>query len=128
MPETLLAIDPGTKKIGWAFFSGKCLVRCGLSRVDAVDGLGRLALLHALNLPCAQKDLIAVATVGAAVASMKCDFVRYVPAREWKGQVPKDIHHTRILDKLTIEELPLASKANHDTLDAIGLGLFQLGR
>lgn len=61
----------------------------------------------------------------------------YLPAA-WKAQVPKPIHHGRILSVLTIAErasLPTCkvSKTNphgydNNMLDAIGLGLFYLGR
>jgi hypothetical protein len=144
--ETLLAIDPGKKKLGWAFFSAGVLVRCGLSRIDGIDTLGRLAVIHALQLPCATRgivelmtvypgegksapsDLLDVATVGAEVAGRKCDFVEYVRPRDWKGQVPKEIHHPRIRERLESYELVVAKGANHDTMDAIGLGLHALGR
>lgn len=145
--KTLLAIDPGKRKLGWAFFADRRLVRCGLSRIDGVDAFGRLAILHSLALPCAEtgivelmsvypgdrakgdpNDLIAVATVGAELAGRKCDFVRYVSPRDWKGQVPKEIHHERILSRLDEDEKVLVVGQNHDTKDAVGLGLYALGR
>ncbi len=51
---------------------------------------------------------------------------------EWKGQVPKDIHHPRIFKKLSLEEAAvcgaggrgLNKKALGDMLDAIGIGQY----
>lgn len=63
--------------------------------------------------------------------------IEYTPAT-WKGQVPKEVHHARILARLTSAELAdlppcRVSKGNphgydNNMLDAIGLGLFYLGR
>jgi len=56
---------------------------------------------------------------------------RHLP-QEWKGQVPKNVHHERILAALSPAEsarIPKLPKADaHNMLDAIGLGLFHLGR
>lgn len=48
---------------------------------------------------------------------------------DWKGQVPKGVHHPRILAKLTPEEQAVVhaaglkwGKAVHNTMDAVGLG------
>lgn len=78
-------------------------------------------------------DLIAIAGVAAAFAR---SFVggagphMYYPA-EWKGQVPKDIMGRRIKAKLSAEELgrieSIGAK-DHNTIDAIGIGLKFLGR
>ena len=45
----------------------------------------------------------------------------------WKGQVPKDVHQTRISTFLTSEEGGLVLE-DHNVWDAVGLGLFALGR
>ncbi len=58
--------------------------------------------------------------------------VEIVLPRTWKGQVPKEIHNKRILKKLTLTEttrLPKLSKTKaHNMIDAIGIGLWKLGR
>lgn len=58
------------------------------------------------------------------------EHVKKIRPREWKKQVPKKIMMKRILDKLTIRELEvLADKAtNHNFVDAVGIGLWYLGR
>lgn len=74
-------------------------------------------------------DLLRVAEVSGALA---WDFtnVYWYEARKWKGQVPKAVMGKRILKCLTEEELkvlgPLAK--NHNVLDAVGIGLYHLGR
>lgn len=57
----------------------------------------------------------------------------YVPA-EWKGQVPKDIHNKRIKASLSMDEKAILEGVKcpasllHNVVDAIGVGLFELGR
>lgn len=57
----------------------------------------------------------------------------YVPA-EWKGQVPKDIHNRRIKASLSLDEVRVLDAVKcpasllHNVIDAIGVGLFELGR
>lgn len=54
----------------------------------------------------------------------------------WKGSVPKEIHNQRVLHMLTERELAILprrprSKKNpydHNMLDAVGIGLWKLGR
>lgn len=54
------------------------------------------------------------------------EFHHYRPA-EWKGQVPKAIHHERIQRRLSKSEITVWPKG-HNAKDAVGLGLFHLGR
>jgi hypothetical protein len=54
--------------------------------------------------------------------------VDLVQPRTWKHSVPKPIHHARISKALTDAERRLAEGARGDTWDAIGLGLWKLGR
>lgn len=57
----------------------------------------------------------------------------YVPA-EWKGQVPKKIHNDRIEAALNMDEVKVLDAVKcpasllHNVVDAIGVGLFELGR
>lgn len=47
----------------------------------------------------------------------------------WKGNLPKKVHHARLRSVLTPEELAIiASNADHNVWDAIGLFLFATGR
>ena len=68
---------------------------------------------------------------GAIAASLKCDTHIGYFAREWKGQVPKDIHNARIELKLTPEEkarIVSTPSLRHNVLDAIGIAFYYIGR
>jgi hypothetical protein len=54
----------------------------------------------------------------------KVELVR--PSR-WKGSVPKEIHQRRIRAALEVEEHENLAQ-NHNAVDAVGLGLWKLGR
>lgn len=145
---TLVAIDPGVKNLAWAQFEDGALARCGLSRTDhatnharALIGLSQpdilvLEQMVPRDLPNAA-DLIAVSHTGAFVAgALRPVVLLYPTAAEWKGSVPKRIHHPRIAAKLTdAERAVVASVAVrvpasllHNVWDAVGLGLWGLRR
>jgi hypothetical protein len=81
-------------------------------------------------------DLIDVATVGAAIAGACQNSVQLYPPNEWKGSVPKDIHHRRLqlalmpFEKRALEAGLITCPDRHhkEILDALGLGLFHLRR
>jgi hypothetical protein len=81
-----------------------------------------------------QNDLIAVATVvGAVCAGNRWESIRLVEPREWKGTIKKAIFAERIEGRLTTQEketvlLPGNKKLALDVWDAVGIGLFDLGR
>ncbi len=47
---------------------------------------------------------------------------------EWKRNVDKKLHHTRIFSALYPAELSIWATLGHDARDAVGIGLFALGR
>ncbi len=76
---------------------------------------------------------------GAAASAFGCGTwtaVNFVEPRTWKGSVPKDIHNMRTLDKLDPDELLVYTERTlympvgivHNMVDAIGLGLYEIGR
>jgi len=74
-----------------------------------------------------QNDLIDVAlSAGAAMAA--CPVALTFAPGEWKGQVPKHIHHARIDRDLTLPMRAaiarVAKTKQHNLLDAIALGLW----
>lgn len=86
-------------------------------------------------------DLLDVVAVGAAIAAnehvMACCFDRKAPLltvypSEWKGNVKKSVMTERIRSALTPDELKLCRFTNKsddsDLLDAVGIGLWRLGR
>jgi len=78
-------------------------------------------------------DLIQLAAVVAAISDRFRDSasvgggVRAFLPEEWKGTIPKKIHHERALARLDAAELAaipqLASSKLHNVLDAVALGL-----
>ncbi len=157
--ETLLAIDPGLNACGCAWFRHGVLTCARLSghvsptwhsvpqRAASTAGevSGDFGVPERLVIEWPQvyrlggragadpNDLLGLAAVAGAVAAHYYDATInvYKPA-EWKGQVPKEVHHARIMrflsdaEKLAIPKLPKTKL--HNVLDAIGLGLFHLGR
>ena len=75
-------------------------------------------------------DLLDVAGVAGALAAIY-EEVCWVFPQEWKGQVPKEVMNARVMKRLTPEEagriVSVGSK-DHNTLDAVGIGLHHLGR
>ena len=52
---------------------------------------------------------------------------KFVPS-EWKRNVGKDLHHQRLRAALDPEEQEMWDRLGHDARDAVGIGLFALGR
>ncbi len=81
-------------------------------------------------------DLLALAGVGSALAALYPSVpVTTVLPREWKGQAPKEVMHARIKSRLDGPETDVWVAAQyrgkslfHNTADAVGIGLFHLGR
>lgn len=151
---SLLSIDPGTKAVGWALFENSVLSSAGLSLSRALT-LGELCSVHSASIPqadvvvCEQMEyhpgrgnsfpasLLLVQWVGAFLCANRArDTSLPLLAREWKGNIPKEIHHGRIVQALSEQEsnvlcgsLLTCRKSNHkELLDAVGIGLYHLNR
>jgi hypothetical protein len=83
-------------------------------------------------------DLLPLAGVDAAIAALapSVQIKHYLP-REWKGQLPKGaVFEGRVMDRLSTSELAILNETlrgltpslHHNVWDAVGLGLFRLGR
>lgn len=137
----LAAIDPGKHFCGVALFREGILewagnlpsatvgawVRDTLANGDAVivetpQNYGNFAVAHA--------DLATLREVlrRALSARKKGVRVRKVLPHAWKGNVPKTVHHNRVLLELTPVERRVTSGLDHNAMDAVALGLFGLGR
>ena len=149
----LLAVDPGTRSLGWAAFTGSRLQACGvlkskgelemLREVQAwsralrplLSSSTRLVVEVPEHYPGAKSkappNLLAKVTfVAGGVVGALClpDVITVVPKR-WKGQVPKAVHHKRLRAVLVPGERDRTPPvSSDDTWDAIGLGLWALGR
>lgn len=143
----LVSIDPGKHIIWVAWWTGSTLV--GVDQLPALSGhdvakwlagLGRDTL--AIEIPMVYpglrvedpNDLIDLTErVGWCTAAPWKRIIRYRP-RQWKGQVPKKTHNTRIRQALSIDEKFLVQQSlinpslKHNIWDAIGIGLKFLKR
>jgi hypothetical protein len=153
----LLAIDPGACA-GWAWFEDGVLVRCGLSRTKGKTPVARIKDHRCrLQVELERASTIAVEratyrggrkgaaramtpaqladfnlVAGALCVGLQADPVLYTPD-EWKGKVPKDTHQPRIWAALTADERALLEAVQppslrNNAVDAVGIGLFHLGR
>ncbi len=79
-------------------------------------------------------DCLELAGVDGAIASFYLPYptkIGHVFPADWKGQVPKAVMIERIKKTLTPEEtkrVVLAGAKSHNIWDAVGIGLFHLGR
>lgn len=145
----LIAIDPG-RDAGYAIFddsSGE-LASCGLVanlyRSGAVlTGRVVIELPQVYTQAHSKKrvdpnDLIRLAFEAGRLAGQVAgpmEITTVLPA-EWKGQAPKTIVHGRIAKILSDEENrrlhrgldSVAGALKHNALDAVGIGLWKLGR
>lgn len=144
----LLTIDPGKKSVGWAEFSDKKLSNCGLVSVTWHDLLGQIPCMYithiVIEVPQVYQQrllkgdpnyLIDVSLVAGGIAARsglrKPEFIR---PRVWKGNVPKDIMTKRIVDHMDADEFDIFEAIDvpkglqHNVLDAIGIGLWKVGR
>jgi hypothetical protein len=140
----MLAIDPGggvrRERQGWALFESGWLLQCG-NGIPSVPSVNYLVVEKPQVYRQAKQkgdpnDLIDLAVlVGQAIERYTCsDPARhrvYLPA-QWKGQVPKDIHHRRIMGTIDVQRdqirwlYQVPESYRHNVLDAVGLGLFLL--
>jgi hypothetical protein len=144
----LVAIDPGGTT-GWAAFHSCVLIAAGFTEnpYEVIDLLPRAARdpdCVVIELPQHRSrksknfaDIITLAVLVGELKNMwrdRCHAVEPVWPTTWKGSVPKDIHNDRVLEKLSpkerdvLQKSPRAKKFNHNMIDAVGIGLWKLGR
>lgn len=144
-PHRLLAVDPGKKGAGVAYFVGGVLKRCAFV---VGDGPFEVALAVSLwnSVPVSDlvvegqqiygrftatdpNDLLPLAQVVGGVFARIRHHNRHNPLpRQWKGSVAKAVFTERLRADLTDHEAALLSalrlpkRTEHNVLDAIGLG------
>lgn len=150
---SLLALDPGLRKAGVALFDEAGRLGVAALARNSVRGRGGAAWLgmrDAVINACADlpdeaaievmqidgrgappADLLELNGVAGAVLGWVGAGKTYTP-KQWKGSVPKDVHHRRAKASLSKDELGVLTRSGHaaqkDVLDAVALGLFHLGR
>lgn len=139
----MLTVDPGAFT-GWAVFGGSELVRCGCVTPNNWAYLAEVvipswkivdALIEEPTIyPHSKASPVSIMALQLKVGELKGRFesvgcrVELVQPRTWKRQAPKQIHNARTFGTLTFEERVLVQGVRHDVLDAVGLGLWKLGR
>lgn len=158
MISALIGIDPGTRALGWVrgteagivISAGCSRVRPGAIADMAAEharaighGTSHLAHLEAMHWdgrrPTTVGDLLDVQAVGAIVAARVAAEIRMVKPGEWKGTIPKEIHHPRLLavldpaERRIVDAACAQAGATHakEVLDALGImmqGARRIGR
>lgn len=141
----VLAVDPGADT-GWAIFDDDTLKVCGMGVGGCMrNGITRAVIEKPMIYPGGRQqarpaDVIKLA-VRAGEWGGRCESwfgiqAEYVEPFRWKGGIPKDIHHARIWAVLKPTEQAIVADAakgiapskRHNLMDAVGIGLYAVGR
>jgi hypothetical protein len=152
--KTLLSVDPGKRKAGaalWGYSPDRPAGRqVTLIKAATLHASGPKALARAVGewssgiiwgewvcerprdyngKTAMAKDLASLRLfLDSLVGEIGPSEARYFPS-EWKGQTPKDIHQRRIAAAMDVFDPDWRTACwdeNHDTIDAIGVGLYHL--
>jgi hypothetical protein len=147
--QSIIAIDPG-EVTGWAVFLDGKLAALGVAAPGG-NVLDQYLMRHSALAPIvvieeprvvpgtpSARDIVRLSMTAGRwleraylVAGVDAELV--TPSA-WKGQVPKQIHHKRIVAALDadelrrVEALRCAASKVHNAIDAVGLGLWRLAR
>jgi hypothetical protein len=153
----VFAIDPGLRHCGFAKFTDSGILvdarlvkssnnemrgpPAWLAMADAVSAfigdpsLTRLLVIevpriypHSRDQKGDLNDLLELAGVVGAIAA-RARVIQFVYPSEWKGQLPKKVMNERVLKALDVKtEGGALVHHDHNTLDAVGIGLHYFGR
>lgn len=142
----ILSIDSGNNT-GWALFDPmtRQLLACGLrSKASQLPESWQAPLTrvvierpHTGKTRARAKDILTLAIrageVGGLLRYLSGIEPEYIEPNRWKGQLKKEISNKMVERKLNPEEAKLLNNikpksAQHNVLDAIGIGLFIVGR
>lgn len=138
----IIAVDPGKRFYGVACFENKILERAAyVEQKDLKKWLGgdelfaKAVYLERQYLPKRHPRPMDIVDLSFAAGFVKglvfpTNVIEYQPVT-WKGNVPKEIMTKRILARLSPEEVDKIEKVgykDHNTIDAVGIGLYALGR
>lgn len=143
----LLAIDPGADS-GWAIFFGGMLIACGLGHEPSPappTGFPQVIIEHPVIYPGGRtrdpNSIVKLAVDAGEWAGRyrsKGANIRFVLPRDWKGTIDDEVCNRRALERLddgekqayedAVRAQRIPSKKRHNVLNAIGIGLFAIGR
>lgn len=146
----LLSIDPATKdgRVGWALFDSNTLTACGRGAppTNRLTAVTEAVIEHPVIYPHGRtpnpNSIVKLAVSAGEMAGVLMAngiSVRYVEPRAWKGTLDPNTCCRRAWGRLGATERVLAAPfepeptgdikgTKHNVLDAIGLGLFAVGR
>lgn len=150
-PSLLVSVDPGKRRCGVALWVDGVLVWAGrvagrqrrghwssvvVAQAVAVEvrnrgGVGAAWVVEdQQDYPGQGAKTADLDALRAVVRSLRAvsESLSTVRPSEWKGNVPKAVHHRRVRAVLSSAELGRLSSLDLDTLDAVALGLWALGR
>jgi len=144
MTECAISVDPGAWSIAWASWAKDgFLLECGLHKFQTksegsewVQSRGHGWDVLVVEKPqiyqtnrkeIDENDLVDVATTVGMCYPLAAEIIEWYP-RQWKGQVPKKVHHKKMkasaLNPNDVAVLKAAKMyCNHNVLDAVGIGL-----
>lgn len=134
----MIAVDPGNTT-GIAVFRDALLIRA-IKVCEPVHSAWHWEGLIGAHVFCEVpqvypdektklQDLITLSvTAGYVVGEMRPRKVTMVFPKTWKGQRPKPVDNRLTLKLLNDRERQIANGADHNVLDAIGIGLWALKR
>jgi len=139
-----IAIDPAARGFAWARYDGGVLVGCGnIPKADLERVLPDRGARWVMETPqnygtfgVAHGDLDKLRDTLREIevwARSNGGTISYVKPFTWKGNVPKQIQHKRVFAILgeteqAIVGKPYGAKYDHNTYDAVALGLWASGR
>lgn len=138
----VVAVDPAARGFAWAVFVLGSCVGAGLGKVPADVPVPPGRAVWCMESPrdyvgfgVAHKDLDRLRATLAdldAYARARGDAVEYISPGSWKGNVPKPIHHRRVLAVRTPKDVVLAGPGaagyDHNVVDAFALGMYRVKR
>jgi hypothetical protein len=139
MGSKLIAIDPGVQKCGVAAFDDGKLVRANWIPGHSLwavflkaDWNAALAIERMQVYKVSKGDPNDLILVSEMVGYLTAGFTvtSFYKPRTWKGQVPKTVIQKRVSKALDEAEFKVLMPwfNNHNVVDAVGIGLFHLGR
>lgn len=137
MTDVLVAVDPGKHACGWAVFYDGHLYTCGLGEIPNMfrypdDLVVEIPQIYQQRKWQGDPKALVEVAFAAGRSTAWHPEPHTIRPHDWKGSRPKDICNRVTMNALTDEEkdlIPTLPKTKlHNVIDAIGIGLWRLGR